>query len=101
MKKIFCTLTTALLLFAGTSLYAADGAALYKSCGGCHGADGSKKAGESEPLKGQSAEDILKKLRGYADGSYGGKQKAMMANIVKKHSEDELKAVSDYIGTLK
>ncbi len=102
MKKLFCILTSGLLLFAGTALYAADGAALYKACAGCHGADGSKKTAESAPLKGQSAEEILKKLNGYADGSYGGKQKAMMTNIAKKHSADDLKTLADYIGaTLK
>ena len=101
MKKLLALLTAGFVFCTGMAIAADDGATIYKSCGGCHGADGSKKAGESEPLKGQSAEDVLKKLKGYADGSYGGKQKTMMVNIVKKHSEDDLKAVADYIGTLK
>jgi len=35
MKKIALT-----MIFAGATLMAADGAALYAKCAGCHGADG-------------------------------------------------------------
>ncbi len=101
MKKLLCLLSAGFVLFAGLAFAAADGAAIYKACAGCHGADGSKKTAEAAPLKGQNSDEVLKKLHGYADGSYGGKQKAMMTNIVKKHSDEDLKAVADYIGTFK
>ncbi len=101
MKKILSLLSLSAFLFAAGMAFAADGASLYKSCSGCHGADGGKVTGESTPLKGQSADAVLKKLQGYADGSYGGKGKKIMENIAKKQSPEDMKAVADYIGTLK
>jgi cytochrome c len=51
-------------------------------------------------LKGQSAADIEAKLKGYADGSYGGKKAKIMQKIASKLSADELTAVSEHIGSL-
>jgi cytochrome c len=72
MKRIIAIgLSTvfATTLFAAAAM--ADGAALYGACKGCHGADGSKTAMNVSPaLKGQSADDLLAKLKGYKDGTY-------------------------------
>ncbi|WP_022851260.1 c-type cytochrome [Limisalsivibrio acetivorans] len=95
-------IATALIIFIGISAFAASGAEeLYKSkCMSCHGADGTKEAlGTSAPLKGQSASDILSKLKGYADGSYGGSKKVIMKGQVGRLSEEELKSLADYIAT--
>ena len=100
MKKLLSALSISLLLAAAGFAFAADGAAVYKSCAGCHGSDGTKKAGESTPLKGQGADAILKKMQGYADGSYGGTQKKMMENIAKKMSAEDMTAVADYASKL-
>lgn len=87
------------LLLAASAAWAADGAKLYKSdCAGCHGMHGEKKQGEAE-LRGQSSDQIQKKLQGYIDGSFGGSKKVVMINISKKHEAD-LKAISDYASTL-
>lgn len=97
MKKIliFCVFA---LFFAATAAWAADGEKIFKSdCAGCHGMAGEKGG---SPLKGQGSDEILKKLQGYADGSYGGEKKSMMSNIAKKHA-DSLKDIADYVGTLK
>ena len=100
MKKSLAILSLVTMAFAASVAVAADGAEIYKaSCSSCHGADGSKSASGSTPIKGQKAEDLLKKLNGYADGSYGGAQKKIMENVVKKHA-DELKTLADYMGTL-
>lgn len=100
MKKKFLL---SLFLFLGglsAAIAAEDGKALYLShCAGCHGKDGSATSlGAS--LKGLSGEDCLRKLQGYADGSFGGNQKAVMEGIVKKRSPDELKAIAEYVGGL-
>lgn len=100
MKKQTVLVLLALVLLAVPSI-AADAESIYKaSCAGCHGVDGGKAAGASAPIKGKSADAILKMLNGYADGTYGGDKKAIMVNIIKKHSPEELKGLSEYIGTL-
>lgn len=103
MKRSLCILTLCLGVFVGVTAigFAQDGASLYKGCIGCHGADGSKLAmGTGAPLKGQSAEDLLGKLQGYKDGSYGMAKKRIMANIVKRFSEEKLTVLAEYIAGL-
>lgn len=75
----------------------ADGQAVYRTCAGCHGADGSTHAmGVSPVLKGQSAEELLEKLKGYADGSYGGAKKMIMANTLKRLTPEQMAEVAEY-----
>ena len=96
MKKILSSISLMLFMFTVGMAFAADGEALYKSaCAGCHGAEGEKG---NSPLKDQAPDDLVKKLKGYGDGTYGGEKKAVMVNIVKKHNDEELKAIADYIG---
>lgn len=96
MKRLLIVPALALLL-AATAAWAADGEKIYKAgCAGCHGMAGEKGG---SPLKDQDADTILKKLQGYADGSYGGEKKAVMVGVVKKH-EGELKDIADYAGSL-
>lgn len=96
MKKLISGLSLMLFMFAAVVAYAApDGAALYKSnCASCHGPSGD----QGVILNTQSPDDLMKKLKGYADGTYGGDKKAVMINVVKKHNEDELKAITDFVG---
>ncbi|MGE4268021.1 MAG: cytochrome c [Deferribacterales bacterium] len=89
------------LTAVSTAFAAADGAALYAKCKGCHGADGSKKAlGVSGVIKGQSAKDIEADLKGYQAGE-GGAKKAIMQSQVAKLTPEEIKALADYISKLK
>ncbi|MGJ3522211.1 c-type cytochrome [Nitratidesulfovibrio sp. D1] len=84
---------------AGTAL-AADGAALYAQCAGCHGEDGGKAAlGAARPVKGQTAEALYGKLKGYADGSYGGSKKVVMAGIAKKLSDEDMRALAAHMAS--
>jgi cytochrome c553 len=99
MKKlVIATLVTA----GALSLMAADGKALTAKCAGCHGADFSKKAlGVSEVVKGMKADEIVKALEGYKAGTFGGPMKGVMKGQVASYSDEQIKAVADYIAGLK
>ncbi len=101
MKKVLVILT-AIFCFFVTASFAVDGAALYKKkCAKCH-LDGTKssRAGGGAILKGQGFDEILLKLNGYLDGSYGGKKKKTMGRLLKRFSPEEIKAMSEYIGDM-
>ncbi|WP_457605929.1 c-type cytochrome [Nitratifractor sp.] len=86
-----------------TAASAADGAALFAKCAGCHGADGKTKAlGKAPILAGQSQEKILGYLKGYKAGTrnaYG--MGALMKGQVASLSDIQLEALAAYIATLK
>jgi cytochrome c553 len=78
-----------------------DGAAVFKKCVGCHGMHAEKKAlGKSQVIKGWDTQKILTALHGYKDGTYGGTMKSIMKGQVSKLSDDEIKAVAEYISKL-
>lgn len=78
-----------------------NGKALYAKCSGCHGANGEKKAlGKSVAIQAWDAQKTIDALNGYKDGSYGGAMKALMKGQVDKLSDDEIKAIADYISGL-
>ncbi len=99
MKKlVIATLVTA----GALSLMAADGKALSAKCAGCHGADFSKKAlGVSKVVKGMKADEIVKALQGYKAGTFGGSMKGVMKGQVATYNDEQIKAVADYIATIK
>ncbi len=96
MKKVALA-----LIFAGTSIAMADGAALYAKCAGCHGADGKTKAlGKSNPIAGLSADEIVKDLEGYKAGTLN---KHGMGGVMKGQanmSPEDMKAVADHISKM-
>ncbi|BCD67615.1 c-type cytochrome [Nitratiruptor sp. YY09-18] len=100
MKKL-AVLTLAAAV--ATTLMAADGAALYKKCAGCHGANGEKKAlGKSEVIKGWPKEKTVEALKGYKAGTrnvhgMGALMKGQVANL----SDADIEALADYIAKLK
>ena len=68
MKKVLIVFSAVMLLSSfGVAFADGDAANLFKThCQGCHGADGGRvPASGIEPIKGQSAADLLKKLEGY------------------------------------
>ncbi|NWF66652.1 MAG: c-type cytochrome [Campylobacterales bacterium] len=98
MKK----LALALLIAGSSSLFAADGAALFGKCASCHGAKGEKAAlGKSQIIAGWDAAKTETALKGYKDGSYGGAMKNLMKGQVATLSDDDVKALATYIATLK
>lgn len=88
------------LAFSAVSLAGADGKAIYEAkCKSCHGADGSK-ALLSKPVKGLKAPDVEKMMAGYKAKTFGGAKKATMENLAAAMSDEDIKAVAVYIGTL-
>lgn len=84
-----------------TSLFAADGAGLYKACAACHGANGEKAAlGKSQIIKGWDAAKIEASLKGYKDGSYGGAMKGVMKGQVARLSDEDIKALAAHISAM-
>jgi len=78
------------------------GQAVFGRCGGCHGSDGKSKAlGKSNIIAGQSAEDIEKAIHGYKAGTRNvSGMGVMMKSQVAAMTEDEIKAVAEYISKL-
>jgi len=79
-----------------------NGHALFAhQCASCHGTEAEKSAlNTSKIIAGWEEEKILAALRGYKEGGYGGKLKAIMKGQVNGLNEEELKAVAAYISTL-
>ncbi len=98
MKKIALS-----LLVAGTALMAADGAALFKKCAACHGANGEKAAlGKSGIIAGRDAASVATDLHGYKAGTLNKKgMGALMKGQVATYSDADIEAVSAYIAGLK
>lgn len=68
---------------------------------GCHGAKGEKKAmNVSKVIGGQSVAETMNQLKGYKDGSYGGRMAGIMKGQVKRMNEAQMKELSEYIATL-
>lgn len=85
-------------LFLAQSLLFADGSAFYQSCKGCHGEHGEKVAnGVSKIINKMSKEDFIAALKGYKDGSYGGKMKALMKGQAVRLNEERMQAIADFI----
>jgi len=78
-----------------------DAKALFAKCSSCHGVNGDKKAlNKSQIIKGWSVTRLTDAINGYKDGSYGGSMKGVMKPQVNKLSNDEIKALSEYISKL-
>jgi cytochrome c-type protein NapB len=69
------------------------------ACAGCHGANFEKKAmGVSKVVKDLSKADIVKALKGYKDGSYGGAMKGIMKGQAGPLSDAQIEAIANKIG---
>ncbi len=105
MKKMLSLLiVAALTCFLAVSAFGADPADTGKTifttvCANCHGMDAMGAKGPK--LQGQQPAQLIEKLDGYRAGTYGSSRKATMQGVVQKYSADELKMVTEYIGTLK
>jgi len=68
------------------------------ACVGCHGASFEKKAmGVSKIVKDLSKDDIVKALKGYKDGSYGGSMKTIMKGQVASLDDSAIDAIASKI----
>lgn len=96
MKKVVMML--ALIISVVFLAMASSGQEIFNKCQGCHGADGSRHAlGIAPLLKGQSKADIVKKLKGYQNGTYGGSRKRIMESQAKRLSDSQINSVAEYI----
>lgn len=103
MKKVVLFLACALAL----SAFGADGAAVYKKCIACHGVKAEKVYLNKVPaLNGIDSAKMVEDMKKFKAGEVnGGKGYFGMGAVMKlqmsKLSEDDMKAVADYIKTLK
>ena len=79
-----------------------DGKTLFATCGGCHGQKGEKKAlGTSQVIGGWDVAKTEEALKGYKAGTYGGAMKGVMQGQAAKLDDAKIKALAEYISTLK
>lgn len=101
MKKTL----VAIAVLGATSLMAADGATIYKSCAVCHGADGKMVyAGKVPAITTLSKDEIVAALGEYKAGTRNKfAMGAVMGAQAKLHikTDADATAVADYIETLK
>ncbi len=78
------------------------GKAAYAKCAGCHGADGKTKAlGKSEVIAGQAVADLVTKMGEYKAGTRNVSGMGMlMKGQVASMSDEDIKAVSEYISAM-
>ncbi len=105
MKKSLAILATCVVATCG---FAADGAQIYKQCVACHGKNAEKVYLNKVPaLSTLEPATMLEQMKGYKAGTIGEggkglfKQGAIMKMQMAKLSEEDMKAVIDYIQTLK
>ncbi len=79
------------------------GKAAYAKCVSCHGADGKTKAlGKSEIIAGQNAADLEKKMAEYKAGTRNvAGMGTLMKGQVASLSDEDIKAIAEYISNLK
>lgn len=98
MKKILFLAT----LIGVTSVFAADGEALFKTCTTCHGTRAEKSAlNKSQVIAGWSSDKTVAALNGYKDGTYGGPLKSTMTAQVKNLDATAIATLAKYIEGLK
>ncbi len=69
------------------------------ACAGCHGANFEKKAmGVSKIVKDLPKDEIVKALKGYKAGTFGGSMKAIMKSQVSALDDAKIEAIANKIG---
>ena len=75
----------------------------FNKCVGCHGTDGKTKAlGKSKIIAGQAVADLEKKINEYKAGTRNSAGMGqLMQGQVKDLSDEDIKAIAEYISSLK
>jgi len=69
-----------------------------KACIGCHGSDFGRKAlNVSKVVKNMSRSQIIKALKGYKKGTYGGAMKGLMQKKVARLSNSDIESLASEI----
>ena len=98
--KIVKLLTAAALIGGAFTLASADPKPenIFKRCTVCHGKQAEKVPPGGTVITAKlTADEIKKSLKGYKDGTYGGKMKASMIGQVKSLNEEDIDAIAEYI----
>ena len=83
------------LITIGTLMLTTASGASTAVCKGCHGQQWEKAAmGKAKVIKNMSKAQIIKALKGYKDGSYGGALKGLMKAQVAKLSIEEIEKMA-------
>jgi cytochrome c len=103
--KTFSALAGAVLLSLTVSgnAFAMDGAALYKTktCFSCHGQDANTPILPIYPrLAGQNAEYALNQMKDIKSGARANGQTAAMKGVMHLVSDEEMKAIAEWLSTL-
>ena len=102
--KSVLTMSTVLLTLSMGSAMAADGAALFKSktCTACHGKDAKTPLLPTYPkIAGQNAGYVLQQMKDIKSGARSNGQSAAMKGVMHLVSDAEMKALADYLASLK
>lgn len=104
MKRISLIAVLAGLTFAAGNALALDGAKLYqeKTCIACHGKDAKKPLTPEYPrLAGQNAKYAEKQMQDIKSGARANGNAAAMKGVMHLVSDEEIKALADYLSKLK
>lgn len=98
--------TAAILLASGltANTYAADGEALFKAktCWSCHGKDAKTPIMPIYPiLAGQNPDYAFNQMKDIKSGARSNGQTAAMKGVMGLVSEEEMRAIADWLGSLK
>jgi len=96
-------LATSLVVMMSSTAFAADGKDLYtaKGCTACHGADAKSPIMPQYPkIAGQGKEYLVQQLTDIKSGARNNGQTAVMKGIMASVSEDEIKALAEYLSGL-
>lgn len=102
-KLLVAGFTALLTLVLAGTVHAADGAELYaaKTCNACHGPDAKTPMLPVYPkLAGQNAEYALAQMKDIKSGARSNGQSAAMKGIMANVSDEEMKAIADWLSTL-
>lgn len=104
--KTLATIASAGLLSLGLigTVAAADGKALYasKGCSACHGADADTPILPLYPkLSGQNADYAFNQMKDIKSGARANGQSVAMKAVVANVSDEEMRAIADWLATLK
>ncbi|MCC6301667.1 MAG: cytochrome c [Gammaproteobacteria bacterium] len=103
VKSLVCMSVIGFSAGSIATTYAADGSALYasKGCPACHGADAKTPLTPAYPrLAGQSAGYLALQVMDIRDGKRTNGQSAMMKPMTTGLSDEDIKAIADWLSTL-
>ncbi len=103
MKMRFTVISAALACVLAGPAQALDGATLFqqKTCTACHGKDANTPIMPVYPkLAGQNADYAFNQMQDITSGARNNGQSAAMKGVMHLLSEEEMRAIADWLATL-